>query len=73
MASIYNQMIEAGVEVSSHESDLYVPVNDITNKIISNYKHKHNCTRFANNIDGKLWIDIPFAYDPWWTARGCVN
>ena len=69
--SIYNEMVEAGVEISSHESDLYVPCNEITTEIISRYIHKCNVTTF-NCYDevGNVWYDIPFAYDPWWNDRG---
>ena len=63
---IYEEMKQAGVEISNHESDLYVPKNKITTPIINNYKFKKNVTIFVNQIDHKLWYDIPFAYQPYW-------
>lgn len=64
--SIYQQVIERGVEHANHSSDLYIPVNDETRALIAEYEHKRNVSVFKNNIDGKPWFDIPFAYDPFW-------
>ena len=68
--SIYAQMLEAGIEIGNHASDLYVPDNEVTRKIIAGYEFKSNCTTFRNQINGETWVDIPFAYDPWWKSRG---
>ena len=68
--SIYKQMTEAGVEIGSHESDLYVPVNDVTAPIVAAYEHENIVTTFTSNIDRKRWYDIPFAFDPYWEKRG---
>jgi len=69
--SIYKKMVEAGVEVRKHESDLYVPNNETTRAIIAEYEHKNSVTSFYcyDNVNDP-WFDIPFAYDPWWDARG---
>lgn len=64
--SIYEEMKAAGVEIGHHESDLYVPVNDITRKIVREYKYRANVTIFTCQIDKKPWYDIPFAYLPFW-------
>jgi hypothetical protein len=69
MKSIYQQMIEAEVPVSGYQSDLYVPVNDTTTEILSHYEFRTNVTTFRNNIDGKMWYDIPFASDPYWEKK----
>jgi hypothetical protein len=66
MKTIYQQMVEAGVETSNHESDLYVPVNPVTTKLINEYKYKGNVKTFLNQITKTHWYDIPFAYDPFW-------
>lgn len=68
--SIYKEMKAAGVEMSSHESDLYVPVNLVTAALVTAYEHKNNVTTFTSNIDGNRWYDIPFAYDPYWESKG---
>ena len=65
--SIYQQIKETGVEISNHYSDLYVPQNKTTLPIIAAYrKEGHTVEVFRNNIDGKNWYDIPFAYEPYW-------
>jgi len=66
---IYKEMIDAGIEVSSHYSDLYVPVNEVTTAIISRYEFKCNVTRFRSAITGKAMYDIPFAFTPYWERR----
>lgn len=47
-------------EIDTHESDLYVLVNDISKKIVNEYEFKNNVTTFKSQIDNKLWYDIPF-------------
>jgi hypothetical protein len=64
--SIYEQMKATGVEIGSHESDLYVPVTEETTAIVNAYEFKGNVTRFTSQIDKKPWYDIPFAYEPHW-------
>lgn len=67
--SIYEQMKAAGIETDNHESDLYVPATPESKEIIKSYHHREIVTSFISQIDGKLWYDIPFAFDPWWQAR----
>ena len=67
--TIYQEMKEAGVPISSWQSDLYVPVNDVTRAIISRYEFKSNVTMFTSNITGDLCYDIPFSYDPYWEGK----
>ena len=68
--STYQQMLDAGVECSNHESDLYVPVNDITTKIKDGYRFSQSVTTFHCGITGELMYDFPFAYDPFWIKKG---
>jgi len=56
-------------EIDHHESDLYLKVSDVSNILVSEYAFKQNVKKFTSNIDGKLWFDIPFAYDPFWDKR----
>ena len=43
-------------------SDLYCKVTPATRKIVSQYEYRHNVETFYDNIDNKLWYDIPFVY-----------
>lgn len=56
----------SGIEWSCHASDLYIPVNDDTRKLICRYDFKCNVTSFFSHTDKKRWYDIPFAYHPFW-------
>lgn len=50
--------------IASHYSDLYVRAGAEAYAIL----RKHNTTimTFRNNLDGELWYDVSFAYDPFW-------
>jgi hypothetical protein len=37
------------------------------NKATLNYPR--GCQPFKSEIDGTLWIDIPFMYDPYWEKK----
>ncbi len=65
--SIYTEMKAAGVEIDNHCSDMYVPDNATTREIVKGYEYKCNVIRFISDIDGTPWLNIPFAYDPWWS------
>lgn len=68
--SIYEEMINAGVEVSNWQSDMYVHVNAITKAILAKYPTSEaNATIFKSNIDGQMMYDIPFMYQPFWDAH----
>ncbi len=69
MKSIYEQVVEAGIEYTNHESDLYVPINEQTKKLVDEYIFKNSVTTFVDQVTGKPSYDIPFAYDPWWKIR----
>lgn len=68
--SLYTDLVAAGIEVSNHESDLYFPSSPESRAILFNYDlESKNATCFRSNIDGKTWIDVPFAFDPFWEKR----
>jgi hypothetical protein len=66
---IYTQVVAANIPLANHESDLYIPVTDETRALIAAYRFKENVTTFINNLDGKLWYDVPFAFLPYWEAK----
>lgn len=69
--TLYLSVRAAGIETASHESDLYIPATPEAVAILAGYPlQKANATRFRNQVDGKIWIDVPFAFDPYWEARG---
>jgi len=67
--TIHELMEKTGARISGHYSDLYVEVNKETKKIISEYKHKSLVSIFRSEVDGKLYYDIPFANDDYWSKK----
>lgn len=66
---IYEEMKKAGVKISNHCSDLYVPVNKTSTEILNRPEfeiNKRNSTRFISNINGTPHYDIPFEFSPYW-------
>lgn len=70
-SSLYDKLKSAGQELDHHESDLYVKWTPEADAIIKAHggPEAANARSFKNNKDGKRWIDIPFAYAPWWEKR----
>ena len=66
---LFDKVKDFNIPYSSHESDLYIPVNKETTKLINEYEFKCNVTRFTSQIDKKQWFDLPFAYIPFWTNK----
>ena len=67
MSSLYEDIKAAGIEIDHHESDLYFPVTLESREILRKSGRAH--TMFRSAIDGSLWFDCPFAYDPWWIEQ----
>lgn len=58
-----------GVPVANHYTDLYIPVNDLTRRILARYPlHQSNATTFTNEVEGGRWFDVPFCYTPGWRS-----
>ena len=57
------------IEFSFHESDLYIPKNEVTEKIIEHYTFKNNVTTFHSQTDESIWYDVPFSYNEFWAKK----
>lgn len=68
---IHKEMVESGAEIDHHESDLYVRATPEVLEIA--HKSGWNWGTFVSQIDGKLWVEIPFGYWPFWERRGGVK
>lgn len=70
--TLFQEIVEAGIPYSNHESDLYVPVTEQTTALIVKHDRLGTATTFRNqrppNV-GERWYDLPFAYEPFWEAR----
>jgi hypothetical protein len=71
--SLYEALKAAGIQTGSHESDLYFPASPEALAILNRYPlKKGNATRFTNQAApnvGERWVDVPFAYDPFWNKK----
>lgn len=77
MAHLYDELKAAGCRLGNHESDLYVKVDDISRPLISEaakqkrIRRQPTLFRSIHPEDaGALWYEIPFAFSPFWRARG---
>lgn len=68
--SLFHYVLTAGIPYASHETDLYIPANDRTRKILAEFPTcDANKTTFENQVEGGTWFDVPFAYLPAWWAK----
>jgi len=70
MTSLYQELKNAGVEITNWQSDLYCPKNAQTIPIVKKYEKEHYISTFKNLNDGLTWYDVAFAYDPYWEKLG---
>jgi len=67
---LYTELQEAGIEMMSHESDLYFPNNEVTTAILAKYPtQKSIATTFWHNVYKTSWYDVPFANLRYWEEK----
>ena len=77
--NLYDDLFNAGCVLDHHESDLYVKADANALAILQRhgkggYKRARKgdtfqlagCSMFRSQVDGEMWIDVPFAYQPFW-------
>jgi hypothetical protein len=73
MKSLYQTLVDAGIETDNHESDLYFPATPESLAILARFPLENgNATHFTNQAPphvGEQWVDVPFAFVPWWKKR----
>ena len=75
MKTIYERAKAAGLEIDSHESDLYLKDTLKAREIVREWESESKrrvsfITYFHSEIDNAQWMDIPFAFDPFWSEKG---
>ncbi len=69
--TLYQELVANGIRVDNHYSDLYVPATPEVQVILALHpQNRKQATTFVCQVTGDVWYDVPFAYDPFWTARG---
>jgi hypothetical protein len=66
--TLYQALINAKVEVSNWQSDLYAPDNVEVREILKGFPSQTR-SRFRSDIDGSPMFEFPFAFDPFWERR----
>jgi hypothetical protein len=64
---LYARAKAEGLEMDSHESDLYLRATPRALALVS--AEKRSFERFTDQRSGQPRIDVPFAYLPFWEAR----
>ena len=65
--TLYDECVEANLELDHHESDLYIKDCTAARELLA--KHNHTFETFTSQIDGAVWLDVPFAYQPYWDEK----
>lgn len=65
--SLYMDLLDAGVKMSNHYSDLYFERNDVSKEIVKNNNIKVSI--FDNKVEKCFWFCAPFQYEPYWEAK----
>ena len=48
--------------IDHYYSDLYVKVTPISTDLIEQYEDKFMVSKFVDNIEHKIWYEVPFGY-----------
>lgn len=69
LVTLYQALVDAGIKVSNHYSDLYYPVTPQTTEILSRYPDlKRISVTFYNKLTNSLYYETPFQYLPFWES-----
>lgn len=70
MATLYEELVAAGVKIGNHCSDLYFEWTDTSSEILKRHKAEQKLSSFFTSKDpadnGATWCDVSFAYEPFW-------
>lgn len=73
-ASLYGDLKAAGVPLDNHESDLYFPCTEQSRAILTRFPHSEKiATKFKHQQTCECWLEVPFAFLPWWEQRATAN
>ncbi|MDO9252597.1 MAG: hypothetical protein Q7U48_13740 [Hydrogenophaga sp.] len=71
--SLYQRLVDAGIELDHWQSDLYFPATEQTRQIVADCLADGSVINrpqiFCSAIDGQPTFDAPFAYEPFWARR----
>lgn len=72
MESFYQEIVKRNIEHSNRYSDLLVKECKELDEVLLKFpQFKRGLrVRFRSLIDGELWNEFPFLYEPYWLERG---
>lgn len=73
MATLFEKIRDAGIEYGNRCSDLQVKDGPEVREILEEHDKTvdgWNVQPFTNQITGERWLEIPFAYEPFWQNKG---
>lgn len=74
MKTLFSRIVSAGIRYDSHESDLYLPDTPEVRAILADFPlESSNAKPFRSLVDGRQWLDVPFAFMPFWEAKAATN
>lgn len=72
--ALFSRIVSAGIAYDSHESDLWLPDTPEVRQIMAGFPlEKSQAVRFRSLVDGRYWLDVPFAYMPYWEEMANSN
>lgn len=68
--TLFEELKAANVETSSYRSDLYFEDTEASRAILAEHAMlEKQSSRFRNQVNGETWIEVPFAFDPYWESK----
>jgi hypothetical protein len=65
--TLYEECVDVGLKIDHHESDLYI--KDCPEARTLLVKYNKPIQTFIDNIDHELWLDVPWAYQPYYDKK----
>lgn len=65
--TLYQEAVARGIPTDNHESDLYLKVTPASRALLA--RRGIMARMFPDRGTGELWFDVPFMFDPWWSAH----
>ena len=70
IASLYGDLLAAGVPIANHQRDLYFADTADSRAILTHWPEQAKlATRFETEPAGADGWKVPFAFLPWWVKR----
>lgn len=70
MSSLFESLKAANIPTDHHESDLYFKESLESLAILDLWpQEKSTARRFYSQVEREMWIEVPFAFVPFWDAK----